>query len=114
MFPLAVQALTLSREQKERGHQAYATRLLGEIARHDDPPDTANAAHYFGEAIVLAESLGMRPLLAHCHLGLGRLLRATGHPGVADAHLATARDLYAEMNMALWLRQARNDLDAGG
>ena len=63
----------LARTHKERGNQAHALRLLGEIAAHGDPPQVAPAEDYYGQAIALAEELGMRPLQAHCHLGLGTL-----------------------------------------
>jgi len=106
---LAVEALRLSREHKERAHQAYANRLLAEIASHADPPDPESADHYYREAITLAEELGMRPLLAHCHLGLGRLCRRTGNRQTTQEHLTAAARLYQEMDMTLWLES----LDAG-
>src|SRR5262249_6122507 len=68
-------ALELAVERGERGNQVYAHRLLGAIAAEDDPP---RARHHFGVALTLAEALGMRPLVARCHLGLGRLERRLG------------------------------------
>jgi hypothetical protein len=41
----------------------------------------------------------MRPLIAHCHLGLGKLHRRTGKPEQARAHLTTATTMYREMDM---------------
>ena len=41
---LAAQALALARAHQERGQQAYALRLLGDIAVHHTPPDVAEAA----------------------------------------------------------------------
>ena len=71
----AERALDLATQGGERGNQVYALRLLGVIAAEQDPPD-ADAAHdRFGLALALAEDLGMRPLAARCHLGLGRLAR---------------------------------------
>jgi class 3 adenylate cyclase/tetratricopeptide (TPR) repeat protein len=70
----AERALDLSRDHKERGYQAWALRLLGEIAAHQAPPEIEPAAHHYRQALALAEELGMRPLVAHCHLGLGTLL----------------------------------------
>ena len=68
---LAERALALAREHQERGHQAYALRLLGDIAAQREPPECEQAEAYYHQALTLAEELGMRPLLAHCHLGLG-------------------------------------------
>jgi tetratricopeptide (TPR) repeat protein len=71
---LAGRALDLARAYKERGHEAWALRLLGEVAAHQAPPEIEPAAHHYRQALALAEELGMRPLVAHCHLGLGTLL----------------------------------------
>ena len=69
----AHQALDLARQQKERGNEALALHQLGVVQAHADPPDAAQAEAHYQQALALAEELGMRPLLAHCHLGLGRL-----------------------------------------
>ena len=61
---------------------------------------------YYQQALALAEELGMRPLVAHCHLGLGRLYGQTGHNEPARTALTTAIDLYRAMDMTLWLPQA--------
>jgi hypothetical protein len=53
-----------------------------------------------------ASSLGMRPLVAHCHLGLGKLYRRTGDDAKASDHLSTATTMYREMDMGFWLAQA--------
>ena len=69
----ADRAVRLARERGERGHEAWALRLLGEIASHRDRPDVATAEAHYGAALALAYELGMRPLQAHCHRGLGTL-----------------------------------------
>src|SRR4029434_5144336 len=61
-------ALDLSVKHKERGQQAWALRLRGEVAAHRDPSRVEDAQDQYGEALALANELGMRPLLAHCHL----------------------------------------------
>jgi tetratricopeptide (TPR) repeat protein len=66
-------ALERSRDLKQRGHEAYALRLLGEIAAQRQPPDAEAAEAAYRQAMTLADELGMRPLTAHCHLGLGTL-----------------------------------------
>ena len=69
-------------------------------------PDAEQAAAHYRQALALAEELGMRPLQAHCHLGLGTLYCKTGHRGQARAHLSTAIELYRAMEMHFWLPQA--------
>src|SRR5262249_3790766 len=96
---LAGRALDLARAHKERGHEAWALRLLGEIAAHQDPLEIEPAAHHYRQALALAEELGMRPLVAHCHLGLGTLYAQTGQRGQARAALSTAIAIYRAMDM---------------
>jgi hypothetical protein len=71
-----------------------------------DPPDAAQAEAHYQQALTLAEELGMRPLQAHCHHGLGQLYHQTGRATQARITLATAIDLYRAMDMTLWLPQA--------
>jgi tetratricopeptide (TPR) repeat protein len=68
-------ALDLAVHRKERGQEAYARRLFGEIASHDSQRGVAEAERHYRLAASLAEELGMRPLIAHCHFGLGKLYR---------------------------------------
>jgi tetratricopeptide (TPR) repeat protein len=103
---LARRALALSREHKERGSQAWALRLLGEVAAHGDPQDATQAAFYYRQALDLAEELGMQPLQAHCHNGLGTLYLKIGQQEQARIALATAIALYRAMGMTFWLPQA--------
>lgn len=102
---LAGRALDLARDHKERGHEAWALRLLGEIAAHQDPPEIGPAEHHYQQALALAEELGMRPLVAHCHRGLGTLYAQLGQREQAYVELATAIALYRDMEMTFWLPQ---------
>jgi class 3 adenylate cyclase/tetratricopeptide (TPR) repeat protein len=102
----AERALQLTRELGERGYEALALRLLGDLATHDQPPDVAGAEGHYRAAMALANSLGMRPLVAHCHLGLGTLYHRTDKRKEAQEHLATATTMYREMGMTYWLEQA--------
>ncbi len=106
----ARQALQVAREQKERGNEAYALHLLGEIAAQGDPPEGESAGAHFRQALALAGELGMRPLQAHCHLGLGKLYRRTGDRKQAQQHLTMATAMYREMDMRFWLEQAKAEL----
>ena len=106
----ADRAVRLTRERGERGHEAWTLRLAGELASHRDPPDTGTAQDLYRQALALATELGMRPLVAHCHLGLGKLCRRTGDPAKADEHLTTAVTMYREMGMGFWLEKAEGAL----
>jgi tetratricopeptide (TPR) repeat protein len=101
----AGQALDLARQQKERGHEALALHQLGAVHAHADPLDAAQAEAYYQQALALAEELGMRPLQAHCHLGLGTLYAKLGRRGQARTELFAAIDLYRAMDMTFWLPQ---------
>jgi tetratricopeptide (TPR) repeat protein len=93
-------------ESCEAGDAAHALHLLGDIAIHPDRFDAERAEAHYGEALALAEARGMRPLVAHCHFGLGKLYLRTAKRGEAQEHLATATTMYREMGMQFWLEQA--------
>jgi class 3 adenylate cyclase/tetratricopeptide (TPR) repeat protein len=101
----AAQALDLARQYKQRGTQAWALWLLGESTAHQASPEGEPAAGRYRQALTLAEELGMRPLQAHCHRGLGTLYAATGQREQARAALSTAIDLYRAIDMTFWLPQ---------
>ncbi|HEY5867052.1 MAG TPA: hypothetical protein VI542_16135, partial [Candidatus Tectomicrobia bacterium] len=102
---LAERALALARAHQERGNQAYALCLLGDIAAQREPPEGAQAGEYYRQALTLAEALGMRPLQAHCHRGLGTLYATIGQQEQARAELSAAIVLYRAMDMTFWLPQ---------
>jgi tetratricopeptide (TPR) repeat protein len=102
--------LALAREHQERGNKAYARRLLGEIAAHRDPAESTLAEAHYQQALALAEELGMRPLVAHRHLGLGKLCLKTGQREQGSVAIAAAIDLYRTMEMRFWLPQAESAL----
>ena len=68
--------------------------------------DPGRALDIGQRALALAEELGMRPLQAHCQRGLGTLYARQGQRQQAHAALATAIDLYRDMEMTFWLPQA--------
>ena len=104
-LPLAQHALELSCAHKERGHEAWTHRLLAAIYAHQAPAEAVPAAAAYRQALTLAEDLGMRPLQAHCHRGLGMLYAATGQREPARTALATAMAMYRAMDMTFWLPQ---------
>ena len=100
---LAEHTLALARAHQERSHQAYALHLLGDIAARRDPREIALAAASYQHALALANELGMRPLQAHCHRGLGMLNATAGQAEQAQAALSTAIAMYQAMAMTFWL-----------
>jgi tetratricopeptide (TPR) repeat protein len=110
----AAEALRVSSDRGERGMQAQAIRLLGEIGLHRDPVDVGEAEHRYQQALALATGLGMRPLVAHCHLGLGKLYRRTDKREQAREHLGTATTMYREMGMGYWLEKAEAEMREPG
>jgi class 3 adenylate cyclase/tetratricopeptide (TPR) repeat protein len=110
----AQQALELSRNQKERPNEARALHVLGELASHLDPPDIEIAEAKYHQALALGSEVHMRPLVAHCHLGLGNLSRRTGKRQEAHEHLTTAATMYREMDMRFYLEQAEAERAALG
>jgi hypothetical protein len=90
----------------ERGYEAWALRLFGEIASHPDSPEAESAQAHYRQAMTLSEELGMRPLLDHCRLGLGRLYRRAEKPQHAREHLTTATTMFRQMDTRFWLEKA--------
>jgi class 3 adenylate cyclase/tetratricopeptide (TPR) repeat protein len=101
----AKRALVSSRAHREQGHQAYALRLLGEIAARQEPQESDQAKALYSQALALAMKLGMRPLQAHCHRSLGTLYATTGQQEQARTELSTAIEMYRAMEMTFWLPQ---------
>jgi tetratricopeptide (TPR) repeat protein len=92
------------------GYMAHALHLLGDLATHPDSSDVASGEAHYRKALALADELGMRPLVAHCHLGLARLYRRTGKRDQAREHLTIATTMYREMDMTYWLEQAKAEM----
>jgi tetratricopeptide (TPR) repeat protein len=109
---LALRALSISRAQKERGYEAYALHLQGAIAARRDPAEAAMAEAAYREAMALATTLGLRPLLARCHLGLGRLYRSAGDRERARVELTEAAHMLRAMDMRTWREQAEAEQTA--
>jgi tetratricopeptide (TPR) repeat protein len=104
-YALTEQALALAREHQEHGNQAYALRLLGDIAARREPSERDQAEAYYRQALAMAGELGMRPLQAHSHRSLGTLYATTGQTEQARVELSTALEMYRAMDMTFWLPQ---------
>ncbi|MEA2922957.1 MAG: hypothetical protein QOD25_79, partial [Alphaproteobacteria bacterium] len=91
--------------RRQTGFTAHALRLFGDIATHPDRFDAASGAAHYREALAIARVHGMRPLVAHCHLGLARLYRRIGETDHVRENLIAATTMYREMEMGFWLTQ---------
>lgn len=108
----AHRALDLSRARTERGWEAWALRLFGEIHSRRDLLQVEEAEAPYRQAMALANELGMRPLEAHCHLGLGKLYGRIGCPDQGQKHLTTAATIYHGLGMQFWLEKAEAEMKA--
>jgi hypothetical protein len=96
--------------QSQPGYAAHVLHLQGDIATHPDQFDAGRGEAHYQEALELAQPRGMRPLIAHCHLGLGKLYGRTGKREQAREHLTTATTMYREMGMTYWLEKAETEM----
>ena len=103
-------ALAVESTPDQPGFVPHALHLLGDIATHPDRFDAQSGEAHYRQALTRAESRGMRPLVAHCHLGLGKLYRRTGERQQAHEHLAAAATMYHEMDMTFWLEHAKVEI----
>jgi tetratricopeptide (TPR) repeat protein len=94
-------ALQRSRDRQERGHEARALWLLGDIVAQHRPLPTELAEDRYRQPLALAEALGMRPLLAHCDLSIGTLYARMGWKAQAYVALSGTLELYCAMQMTL-------------
>jgi class 3 adenylate cyclase/tetratricopeptide (TPR) repeat protein len=100
-------ASELAERNNERGNQAWALRLRGEIAKASDPPDFSGSENHFRQALSLAQELHMGPLEAHCRLGLSTVHRQTGQVDEARREWTEAMEAYREMKMTFWIQRAQ-------
>jgi predicted ATPase/class 3 adenylate cyclase len=107
---LSERALEALRPQP--GSTAHALHLLGDIATHPDRFAADRGEAHYRRALALAEPRGMRPLIASCHLGLGKLHARSGPRERAEQHLAIATAMFREMEMRFWLEEAERERKA--
>jgi class 3 adenylate cyclase/tetratricopeptide (TPR) repeat protein len=98
-------ARSIDSSQRQPGCRAHALLLLGDLAAHPEQFDAESAEAHYRQALALARPHGMRPLVAHCHLGLSKLYRRTGKAEQARENLSAATTMYREMGMDFWLEQ---------
>src|SRR5262245_36985455 len=106
----ALRALEVARRQGAMATVARATWAIAGATAALDPGALPEAGSAYRDAADIAERIGMRPLVAHCRLGLGKLYRGTDKHQQAQEHLAAATTMYREMDMAYWLEQAETEM----
>jgi hypothetical protein len=113
---LAREALQVARTRRQRGLEAWVLKCLGDLASGEQPSRSTVAKKWYSEAAAAAEECGMRPLLAHCEMGLAKLLEAKGHQSQLEArgHFNAAVDMYRQMRMDFWLRRSCGAFEADG
>jgi DNA-binding SARP family transcriptional activator len=109
----AERGLALAREFDLKAVETQLLQIHGLIALRRDPPDAAWALSSISEALIRAEELGYRPFTGHCHLGLGRALRAAGRPAEAEKHLDIALGIFRRMEMPHWIAVTEGVLETG-
>jgi tetratricopeptide (TPR) repeat protein len=109
---IAERAIDFAHTHKECGNEAHALRLQGDITMHRNPLDIKQAETHYQQALTLANELGMRPLQAHCHRGLGTLYSRTRQAEQARNELSTAIEMYRDMEMTFWLPETEAALAA--
>jgi class 3 adenylate cyclase/tetratricopeptide (TPR) repeat protein len=109
---LAREGLMLSLTSKDKGSQAWLLRSLGNFLATRSPSRTGEATENYAKALHLAQELGMRPLEAHCHFGLGQLYAQASDVASCRAVLGAAIKLYQQMGMSHWLSKAETALAA--
>src|SRR5690348_5178979 len=101
----ATTALEVAQAFHQRGDEAAARWLLGLTT-----PSLVEAERFLSGALSLGSELAMRPLVAHCHLGLGKLYRRSEKREQASEHLTIAATMYREMGMTGWLERVEAQL----
>jgi tetratricopeptide (TPR) repeat protein len=105
-------ALDLTRQLGQRGLEAHALYLLGNIHSYGASAKANQPREHYQQALALAHELEMRPLQAQCHLALGELAAKTGHRQEARHQLTVALTMFREMGMQTWPEQAEAVLKA--
>lgn len=98
-------AFDIYKEKGERGFGSWALYYMGKIQSQGESEQVQRAIQSFRQAKKQAGELGMKPLLAHCHNGLGQVYIKKGKNPEACSELEAAMDLYRSMGMDLWMTQ---------
>ena len=102
----ANRALALAKQHKERGHEAWAVKVLGDISMQQSRRNADQAETLYREAFERCSELHMGPLAAHCRMGLASVAAARGATAQARAEIAAAIERYRVMEMTHWQSRA--------
>ena len=102
--------LELVDESKDKGTRAWLLVILSDLTARRKPINADQAEANCKAALALAHELGMRPLQAHCHLGLAKIYADMKDPAKAQSELVSAAELYRVMSMPFWASKAENAL----
>jgi tetratricopeptide (TPR) repeat protein len=97
------------RGEQHGGGAARTLVLVGAALAARQPPDLAGAEAHYRQALELATPLGLAPLVACCHLGLGQVSRRRGEARLAREHLDIALAAFNRMGMIPWAREAERE-----
>ena len=103
------QAEQMTARAQAGGWEAWSLKLFGDVLAHA-PAEVDQSRDAYRQALALATELGLRPIVAHCHFGLGKLFRRTSKREKAKEHFTTATTMYSEMSMQFWLEQAEVEM----
>ena len=108
----ARRGLELADESKDKGTQAWLLGILGDLSTRHSPSGTKDAEAYYRQALALAREFSMRPLQAHCHLGLGNVHGKMKNSAKARSEFLLANELYRAMSMQFWVSKTESALNA--
>ncbi|HXV07371.1 MAG TPA: hypothetical protein VD791_05040, partial [Burkholderiales bacterium] len=108
----AEHALKIADDADFPARKAWALYVRGRILARASDSDAAAAREAYQAALGGAGQLGLQPLVAHCHLGLGQIEARARERGKAREHLTTALSLYRAMQMQYWPGQVESALGA--
>jgi len=101
--------VALASDAGERGYEAWARKLLGDVIQEESSNPSEARDHYLA-SMALATELAMRPLQAHIHLSLGRLHRRENQIEKARTEVTLALKSYRGMEMPIWIGAAEQEL----
>ena len=102
----AFEALELAKQHGGKSHEAWALWILGEINTSLSEVPDASIDRYFRKAVAIAEECSIKPLVAHCHFGRGKLYYRAKAWGTVRRELNAAIRCYRELDMGYWLKLA--------
>ncbi len=107
----AQRAVALASDAGERGYEAWAHKLLGDVIQ-EESSNLSEALNHYGASMALATEFGMLPLQAHIHLTRGRLHHRENQIEQARTELSLALTSFRGLEMLLWTDEAEQALSA--